>query len=229
MKRIQKRLWFFLSAAIVCLGMISCGEELADEDYVLKHETEDVIDDDGVPSGTPGSQNMYGIYSCVGTNGDVWKSFKETAEYNISFHQGESSYWDNYFENYAIWIVDDKTIYWVDDYIYFINYRPTSDGESILLESEYYTFKYQKWVVAHWYEYTANYYLAHYVSKFRTNDKYKWEGRYAMNGSQIIVNTDETTKWVDGRQYAAAGNTWVWDYSDGVITTEDGVKYVKVN
>lgn len=210
----------------ICMGFISCGEELSDKDYRDKPPV-DVVDDDGVPSGTPGNESMFGIYTCIGTNSDIWSSFKELAESNVSFHQGDRSYWENhYFNGYAIWIVDDKTIYWVDEYISFLE-PPTPDEKSILLESEQYTFKYQKVVVGRWNEYTANYYLTHYIYKWQNKDR--WEGRYAMNGSQIIIHTDETTKWENGREYVAVDyNTLTWQYSDGAIIA-DGVKYVKVN
>lgn len=219
----MKRLLFCMMAIGLCLGFTSCGEELL-EDY--RNKPEDVIDDDGVPSGTPGNESMFGVYSSIGTNSDLWKSFKETAETNVNFHDYTS--WENhFFDGAAIWIVDDKTIYWVDDYVGFSKSRPTSDESSILLESETYTVTYSKAVVGRWQQYTDTYYLTHYIYKWQNRDR--WEGRYAMNGSQIIVHTDETTKWENGREYVAVDyNTLTWNYSNGTIDV-DGTKYVKVN
>ena len=118
-----------MTAIGLCLNFTSCGKE--ELEWGNKPPVE-IVDDDGVPIGTPGNESMYGIYSCIGTNSDLWKSFKETAETNVNLHDYTS--WDNYFfDGAAIWIVDDKTIYWVDDYVSFSKSRPTSDETSILL------------------------------------------------------------------------------------------------
>lgn len=221
----MKRKIFSMIFISLCMGFASCGEELKPEDFGNK--TEDVIDDDGVPSGIPGNESMFGIYSCLGTNSDVWKNFKEDAELNVTLHKGDNSSWSSYFNLYAIWIVDEKTIYWVDDYISFSQSRPTSDENSILLESEPFTVTYSKAIVGRWQQYTDTYYLTHYVYKWQSRDR--WEGRYAMNGSKITVHTDETTKWENGRQVVAVDyNTLTWDYSDGTIDI-DGTKYRKIN
>lgn len=232
MKKIQCSMWTTLSASIISFVLISCGDgdmsDLLIDAMKGNPPAEDVIDDDGVPSGTPGNESMFGFYSVLGTNSATWKSFKETAESNIALHKGDRSYWDSYHADVtAIWIVDEKTIYWAYDYIGFYESRPTSDNESILLESEPYTVKYSKVVVGRWQEYTAYYYLVHYIFKSRNTDR--WEGRYAMNGSKMTVNTDETVKMIDGTLHNVAGNTYTWDYSDGTITNENGVKYLKVN
>lgn len=207
----MKRLLFSMMAIGLCLSFTSCGEENLE---FGNPPTEHVVDDDGVPSGTPGNESMFGIYTYIGTNSDIWNSFKEDAESHVELHMDTG--WESNFVVDAIWIVDDKTIYWVDDYIGFSQSRPTSGDTSILLESEIYTVTYYKVVVNRWHQYTDTYYLTHYVYKNRNTDM--WEGRYAMNGSQMIIHTDETSKWVDGKEYVAVDyNTLTWEYSDGTI------------
>ena len=228
---IMKKTIYCLIALMMTILVLSCGDGEWTEIYAEATKgnppAENVIDDDGVPNGSPGNESMFGVYSHLGTNSDTWKSFKDEAETNVTLHLGDRSYWENHhIEVPAIWIVDEKTIYWVDDYIGFFESKPTSDKESILLESEPYTVNYSKVVVGRWQQYTAYYYLVHYIYKIRNTDR--WEGRYAMNGSKMIVHTDETTKWENGREFVAVDyNTLTWDYSDGVIDV-DGIKYVKM-
>lgn len=219
----MKRLLFSMMAIGLCLVFTSCGKENLEFGNL---PPEEIVDDDGVPSGTPGDENMFGIYSCIGTNSELWKSFKETAETNVKLHDYTS--WSNYsFNGAAIWVVDEKTIYWVDDDVFFSQSRPTSDESTILLEYEKYTVSYSKVVVGRWQQYTDTYYLTHYVYKWQNTKK--WEGRYAMNGSKMVVHTDETTKWENGQEYVAVDyNTLEWDYSNGTIDV-NGTKYVKIN
>ena len=224
MQKKMKRTLFSVMVISLSLGFASCGEELSE---YKNPEPEKVIDDDGVPSGTPGNESMFGIYSMFGTNSDTWKSLKTDAETNVNLHNGGASSWNSNLRLEAIWIVDEKTIYWVEEYMGFFQSRPTTDDTSILLESEPYTVTYSKVVVNHWQQYTDTYYLVHYVYKWRNTDK--WEGRYAMNGSKMIIHTDETTKWENGKEYVAVDyNTLTWDYSDGTIDV-DGKKYRKIN
>ena len=221
----MKRKLFSMIFISLCIGFTSCGKEHLERG---NPPVEEIIDDDGVPSGTPGNESMFGIYSMIGTNSANWNILKETAQSNVNFHNGEDSDWYNHNQDFhAIWIVDEKTIYWVEEYMGFTESQPKSDEESILLESEQYTVTYQRAVVGRWQQYTTRYYLVHYLYKWRDSDM--WEGRYAMNGSKIVVHTDETTKWENGHEYVAVDyNTLTWDYSDGTIDV-DGTKYRKIN
>ena len=220
----MKRKLFNLMLLSLCIGFASCGEEnVVPENFPAEH----VVDDDGVPSGTPGNESMFGIYSKFGTNSDIWNSLKDTGQSYVNNHLGERSEWENHYQVFnAIWIVDEKTIYWVEECMMFSRSHPSSDEESILLELEKYTVNYQHVVVGRLINYTDTYYLTHYVYKWRDTDA--WEGRYAMDGSKMIIHTDQTSKRVDGKEYVAVDyNTLTWDYSDGTIDV-NGTKYKKV-
>ena len=221
-----------LMAATLSTGFTSCGEEFDFEKNY--NEYEEYVDDDGVPQGSPGTEDMFGYYSMLGTNGEMWQSFKTTAADNVSRKIVSSYAWDNLHSDFSAFrIVDSKTIYHVFESIYITESMPSDNKGSLLLESEHYNFKYNYSSGAYATTKYANYYLCHYIGTEPLIDDSHWEGRYAMNGSTMTVHTDETTKWIDGKEYVAVGGqTYQWSYSNGVITVTNAngstTKYVKV-
>ena len=193
--------------ASLCLGFSSCGEELdSKRDY---NEPVTIIDNEGIPAGSPGDQSMVGYYSLHGINGEFWQA--QVSEAASSFNSSMA----NLSQEFAGFrIEDEKTIYHVSDYFYASKNPSRDNAEWINLES--YNFTVSVPYNAGGYISTRKeyYYMYHQIGTWPWTDERHWEGRYAMNGQTMTVNTD-------------LGQTLTMTYTNGQLEY-DGVVYKKV-
>ena len=178
-----------MMALLISLGLISCGD---DSYTILDGNYEIIVDDDGVPSGKPGTEDMIGYYSSLGLESETWKNANETIKKYAKETKNQPLYYYTYpfATNSAFRIMDEKTIYFVKEEIYGSSSNGTDETQ---IECCSYEYRYKVYIDLY-HERTdyAYLYVWHTIEKYPDLSKGSqwWEGRYALNGNNMTVNTD---------------------------------------
>lgn len=223
-KQLLAAMPLFLSAV---LSFTSCGDDI---DYEKNYnEKEVIIDDDGVPDGSPGTRDMIGYYSSLGVNSDLWNYYKSEADAKMS-NKDVTSWGSIHYGGPALRIVDDHTIYCVYEDILAQESRFSGEDYCFVVEEKEYSFTYVYRTGAYYDNRYAHYYLYHTIGTNLWTDELRWEGRYSMRGNTIVVQTDRQEGIDDnGRK---KGYVFTFSYKDGAIVSENSygntVTYVKI-
>lgn len=203
----------FLVALFVSIALMSCGDGY-DFDF---EKYEYIVDDNGVPTGNPGTENMIGYYSNSNSADEQWQAAEKGAEEESSYtHYDKISGLSFFLIGNALRIVDEKTIYLVKEEIGRSSYSVKEDEYNILLKAKEYQYRYSVRTYLGVDFYTSYFDIYHTIATMPdlSKDSKEWEGRYALNGNKMTVNTD-------------LGETFSMSYTDGEIEWE-GIKYKKV-
>lgn len=174
-----------MMALLISIGLMSCGD---DSYTILDGNYETIVDDDGVPSGNPGTEDMIGYYSSLGLESETWKNANKTIEDFAKETKNQHLYYYIYpfATNSAFRIMDEKTIYLVKEEIYGSSSNGTDETQ---IECHSYTYRYRDYYDRIDYAYL---YVWHTIEKSPDLSKNSqwWQGRYALNGNNMTVNTD---------------------------------------